>query len=102
MTEIERSGRRPTTRNCARERRTSSFQINYVLTLSAIRMKNWPGDTFNTACTQVKEAKETAKVQVKEAKETAEVQVKEAKESRKREGKRGSTKKSSKYIRHII
>jgi len=91
LTEIERSGRRPTTRNCARERRTSSFQINYVLTLSAIRMKNWPGDTFNTACTQVKEAKETA-----------EVQVKEAKESRKREGKRGSTKKSSKYIRHII
>jgi hypothetical protein len=80
LTEIERSGRR-----------TSSFQINYVLTLSAIRMKNWPEDTFNTACTHVEEAKETA-----------EAQVKEAKESRKREGKRGSTKKSSKYIRHII
>ena len=54
-------------------------------------MKNWPEDTFNTACTHVEEAKETAKAQVKEAKE-----------SRKREGKRGSTKKSSKYIRHII
>jgi hypothetical protein len=44
LTEIERSGRRPTMRNCARERRTSSFQINYVLTLSAIRMKNFDPD----------------------------------------------------------